>query len=53
MLPGEEVSSKTTLQEFAIRKLLDEGEDVISKVIVGCPKTDHLLEAVRAAGRTP
>ena len=53
LLTGEEVSSKTTLQEFAIRKLLDEGEDVISKVIVGGPKTEYLLEAVRAAGRTP
>jgi len=38
-----------TLQEFALEWLLRHDKNIVSKVIVGCPKPSHVFEAIAAA----
>lgn len=44
---GYNIPDDTTLQEFALKNLLD--ESAVRGVIVGCSRPEHVLEAVRAA----
>ncbi len=44
---GYNIPGDTTLQEFALKNLLD--ESAVGGVVVGCSRPDHVLEAVRAA----
>jgi len=44
---GYNIPDSTTLQEFALKNLLD--ENAVKGVVVGCSRPEHVLEAVRAA----
>lgn len=44
---GYNIPDDTTLQEFALKNLLD--ERAVGGVVIGCSRPDHVLEAVRAA----
>ncbi|KAL7426557.1 hypothetical protein ACHAXM_000507 [Skeletonema potamos] len=44
---GYNIPDDTTLQEFALKKLLD--ESAVKGVVIGCSRPEHVLEAVRAA----
>lgn len=44
---GYNIPDDMTLQEFALKNLLD--ERAVRGVVVGCSRPDHVLEAVRAA----
>jgi len=48
-VPPYEIPDDVTLQEFALQHLLKQKQ--IGKVIVGCPKAEHVLEALHAADR--
>lgn len=55
-----EISEDMTMQEFAIRFLLEQqcdGEYVegplIDRIIVGCPKAEHVIEAIQATKAEP
>lgn len=44
---GYNIPDATTLQEFALKNLLD--ESAVRGVVVGCSRPEHVLEALRAA----
>lgn len=44
---GYNIPDDTTLQEFALKNLLD--ESAVRGIVIGCSRPEHVLEAVRAA----
>mmetsp|Transcript_53788 Transcript_53788/g.79941 ORF Transcript_53788/g.79941 Transcript_53788/m.79941 type:complete len:299 (+) Transcript_53788:60-956(+) len=47
-VPKYDIPEEDTLQQFGLQWLLRHEEDIVSKVIVGCPQPNHVLEAIRA-----
>ena len=48
-VPPYHIPDTQKLQDFALQWLLRHDENIVSKVIVGCPKPQHVMEAVNAA----
>jgi len=49
--PPYDIPNHATLQEYALQFLLQKKENIVTRVIVGCPDANHVLEAVHAADR--
>jgi hypothetical protein len=48
-VPMYDIPASQKLQDFALQWLLRHEKDIVSQVIIGCPRPEHVMEAINAA----